>query len=200
MRTMAVIKKLGLVAVAVAMSSLLGMAAEKNEATYTDLFNPLGLPNPLDVPMVGQILDPGKLICLAHTPTGDPMQPCPQGSRILMRGFRMLTRVNSESPSLAGWMTVSVGANLAPDYTGPAWGTFSIQLDAGGTLEGTWNGMRRTAGESVWIAELHITGHGAGGQVEGMQAKCVEVITELTPMPIFYKGVATCRLLHPDDE
>ncbi len=200
MCTVTLLKKLSVIVLILAGACSLGLAAEKTEATYTDLFNPLGIPNPLEVPLIGQILDPGTLVCVAHTPTGDPMQPCPPGSRILMRGFRMQTRVDSESPSLAGWMTVSVGANLAPDYTGPAWGTFSIQLDAGGAMEGAWTGMRRKAGESVWIAELHVIGHGAGGQVEGMQAKCVEVITELTPMPIFYKGVATCRLLHQDDE
>lgn len=195
------IKKFVLVVFAVASAGLLvSMAAARTEITYTDLFNPFGVPNSLDVPLIGQFLSPGKVVCPGYTPTGDPMQPCPQGSMVLFRGTQFLTRVDSKSTSLAGWMTVDANTNFAPDYTGPAWGRFSIQLDAGGTLEGTWNGFRRKSGESVWVTELGIIGHGLGGDVAGKQAKCVEVITELTPTGIFYKGVGTCRILDENDE
>ncbi len=201
MRNLAQIKKFSVVLVAVLAAGLLvGLSAAQTELTFTDLFNPLGIPNPLDVPPAGQILDAGKVICPGSTPTGDPMQPCPDGSSILLRGFRFVTRVDSDSPLLAGAMTVDANTNFAPNYTGPAWGRFSIQLNAGGVLEGTWDGFRRKAGDSVWITQLRIIGHGLGGDVEGLQAKCTEVITELTPVGIFYKGVGTCRVVDPSDE
>jgi hypothetical protein len=201
MRKLVLMTKVGLVLLAVIGSGLLvGMTAARTDVTFTDLFNPLGVPNPLNVPMIGRFLDPGKVMCPGHTLTTDPMQPCPKGSRILIRGFEGLTRIDSESPSLTGWMTLEINANLTPNYTGPVWGKFSDQLDAGGKLEGTWHGTRRKAGESVWIAELHVVGHGAGEEMEGIEARCVEVVTEITPAPILFKGVGTCRFLDHEDE
>ena len=201
MRKITMIRRVSLVvAVVVGAGFLLGTAAARNEATLTDLFNPYGIPNPLGVPMAGAFLDPGSLICPGHTPTGDPMVPCPEGSSVLMRGFRFQTRVDSENANLAGAMTVKANVNFAADYTGPAWGDFAIQLDAGGVVEGTWSGFRRKTADSVWVTDLRVVGHGLGGDVDGKQVKCVEMITELTPSGIFYKGVATCRILDPGDE
>jgi hypothetical protein len=177
---------------------LVGMTAAKTQTTYTDLFNPLGLPNPLDVPPIGQFLDPGKVICPGQTLTDNPMQPCPEGSRIAGRDIRALTRVDSEDPAMAGWMTVELNANLAPDYAGPVWGKLSIQLDAGGAWEGTWNGIReRVPGQPIWTVDLSMVLHGTGGKIDGLQATCTEMITALAPMPILYKGVGTCRVLSP---
>ncbi len=201
MRHLVLLKKFSLVVVTVIAAGLLiSMTAAKTEVTFTDLFNPFNIPNPLGVPQAGQILNPGQVICPGYTPTNDPMQPCPEGSRILIRGFQFLTRVDSESPLFAGAMTVEANANFAPDATGPAWGRFSIELDAGGTLEGTWDGFRRIAGESVWTTQLRIVGHGLGGEVDGIQARCTEMITELDPVGVFYKGVGTCRAFEPGDE
>ncbi len=202
MRTV-LMKKIALLTAVVAGAGLLvGLAAAKREITYTDLFNPLGLPNPLVPVQVGQFLDPGKIICPGQMPTGDPAQPCPEGSRMVARSARALNRIESEDPAMAGWMTVELNANADPNFAGPAWGELSIQLDAGGAWEGTWNGMReRVAGEpALWTVDLHLILHGLGGEVDGMQAKCTEMITALTPMPLLYKGVGSCQLLHPGEK
>lgn len=202
MRTVTLMKKVGLVLFAVIGAGLLpGMAAVKTQTTYTDLFNPFGAPNPLVPNPVGQFLDPGKVICPGHALTTDPTQPCPEGSRIAGRGVLAKTRVESEDPAMAGWMTVELNANLAPDYAGPVWGKLSIQLDAGGAWEGTWNGIReRVPGQSIWTVDLRMVLHGTGGEIDGLQAKCTEMITALAPMPVLYKGVGTCRILSPQDE
>ncbi len=203
MRKSALTKKLSLVVVAVIGAGvLLGMTAARTELTYTDLFNPYGIPNPLVPNAVGYLENPGSLICPGHTPNADPTQPpCPEGSRIVARGVVAHSRAESESPALAGWMTVELNGNLAPDYTGPVWGKLSIQLDAGGKWEGAWNGMRkRVAGEAIWTADLRIVLHGLGGEIEGLQARCGEMITALAPMPVLYKGAGTCRVLDPDEQ
>ena len=201
MHTMALFKKLSLVAVAVLGAGLLlGMTATRSQLNVTDLFNPLGLPNPMGVPPVGQLLNPPQVICPGQTPTGNPMLPCPEGSRIIERQLRLIARIESDSPDARGWLTLEHNSNYASDYTGPAWGKFSVQLDAGGSWEGTWNGIRQKTGASLWVADLRVVGHGLGGNVDGMQLKCNEIITAVTPIPIVYKGVATCRVLDPEDE
>ncbi len=198
------LKKLSLVVVAVLGAGLLlGMAAARAEVTYANLtlqFNPFGVPNPLGVPQTGQILNPGQVMCPGNTPTGNPMLPCPQGSRIVSRGTLLLIRTESDNPALTGWLTLEHNANFAPDYSGPVWGKFSIQLDAGGSWEGTWNGIRTKTGDSLWVVHLRIVGHGLGGNVDGMQVKGTGQITAITPMPIVLKGVGTARLLNPDGE
>ncbi len=197
------IKKSALVVVVVACAGLLvGLTAAKIETTYTDLFNPLGLPNALVPNQVGQFLDPGRIMCPGQTPTGDPAQPCPEGSRMVARNVRALNRIESDDPAMAGWMTLELNANADSNFAGPAWGKLSIQLDAGGVWEGTWNGIReRAAGEPpLWTVDIHLILHGLGGEIDGMQAKCTEMITAVTPMPLLYKGVGSCRLLHPGEK
>ncbi len=181
---------------------LVAVTVAKLETTYTDLFNPLGITNPLVPNQVGQLLNAGTIMCPGHALTGDPAQPCPEDSRMTARGLWALSRVDSEDAAMSGWMTVELDANLASDYAGPAWGKLSIQLDAGGMWEGTWQGIReRVPGEPpMWIVDLRIELHGTGGEVDGMQAKCTEQITALTAMPVLYKGLGSCRLLTPGEK
>ncbi len=203
MRNLEGTRKLCLVVIAVLGAGLLlGLAAAKTEITYTDLFNPLGLPNPLVPNQVGQFLDPGKIACPGHMLTADPTQPCPQGSMMVARGLRTLNRMESEDPAMVGWMTLELNANADPNFAGPAWGKLSIQLDSGGAWEGTWNGIREfvPGNPPVWTVDIHLVLHGLGGDVDGMQAKCREMITALTPMPFLYKGIGSCQLLHPGEK
>ncbi len=202
MRTALTRKIAMLVAAVVGAGLLVAVAAAKIETTYTDLFNPLGFPNPLVPNQIGQFLAPGEIICPGHALTGDPAQPCPEGSRLAARGVQALNRINSEDPAMAGWMTVELNANLGPDYAGPVWGKLSIQLDAGGVWEGTWEGIREgVPGEPpIWIVEIRLELHGLGGEVDGMQAKCTEQITALTAMPVLYKGLGSCRFLQPGEK
>ncbi len=202
MRTVLARKVFVLVVVVVGAGLVVGLTAEKGQTTYTDLFNPFGLPNPLVPNQIGQLLNPGKIICSGHSFTGDPAQPCQEGSRLAARGIWALDRIDSEDPAISGWMTVELNANLGPDYAGPAWGKASIQLDAGGVWEGTWEGIRERVPVEppIWTVDLRLQLHGIGGEVDGMQAKCTEQITALTAMPVLYKGLGSCRLLQPGEK
>jgi hypothetical protein len=158
----------------------------------TEYFDPFGL---LGGPPIGAILPSDSSVqCPSHEPTGNPAQPCPPGSRTHLRNFKILSRYESSTPSLAsGWMTIVMNANFDADFTGPTWGTFSLALDSGGTLDGTWEGVRVYRGNE-WITPLHANGFGTGS-MEGTQALISDRIVGFWPMPIVYIGTVEGRLL-----
>lgn len=167
-------------------------AAEKIPVSGTETFDPLGLLGP----PVGQILEPGTVRCPGNEPTGDPMQPCPPGSRTHIRGFKFISRVESTDSKLSGDLTAVLNVNFDANTTGPVWGTFSTALDAGGTWEGTFEGRRRRVGDH-WVIPLHVSGQGTGGVVDGMRFKAVDVITTSFPVPIAYTGIIEGRIINP---
>lgn len=167
-------------------------AADKTLISGTETFDPFGLLGP----PVGQILDLGTVQCPGQEPTGDPLQPCPLGSRTHIRGFTFVSRVDSLDPSLGGEMTVVLNANFDADSTGPAWGTFSLALDAGGVWDGTFEGRRRRVGDH-WVLPLHVSGRGTGGAIDGAHLMAVDVITISTPAPVAYTGEIEGRVVDP---
>jgi len=167
-------------------------AADITQFTATETFDPLGL---LGTP-VGELLDPGVVTCPGHEPTGNPLQPCPAGSRLTIRDEKFVSRLESSGPGLSGWMTVELNANWDADYTGPAWGTFSIALDGGGSWDGTWQG-RRMLEDGTWVIPLHVVGHGTGGTVEGLQFTAVDRIVSVFPNSIAYIGTIEGRVVDP---
>jgi hypothetical protein len=94
-------------------------------------------------------------------------------------------------------MTVEFNANLDADFEGPAWGTFSIAVDSGGTWEGTWQGPR-VAEESGWTATFNVHGRGYGGAVDGMKLMAVDQIFIPTPLPLAYIGEIEGRIIDPN--
>lgn len=168
-------------------------AADKTEVTATETFDPLGL---FGSP-VGQILSPGVIQCPGEQPTGNPLQPCPAGSRIHIRDFIFVSRVDASDPSLTGWMTVQLNANWDANATGPTWGLFSLALDAGGTWDGTWQGLRTQEG-SAWVVPLHVSGQGTGGAVDGMHSLSVDRIVAFAPAPVAYTGTIESRIVDPN--
>lgn len=157
---------------------------------YFDPFGILGSP-------VGSYLLAGSVYCPGNEPTGDPLQPCPEGSRTNSRGVRWVSRVISSTPGISdGWMTVDSSANLSPDFTGPQWGTFSLQYDSGETLDGTWQGVRWRDGDQ-WVGTLHATGRITGGQYDGAQVVIEDRIVSFTPIPIAYLGTIEGRIINP---
>jgi hypothetical protein len=159
----------------------------------TEYFDPLGLLGP---PVGFFLPSDSSIACPGHEPTGNPAQPCPAGSRTHMRDFKIMSRYESSTPSLgSGWMTIAMNANLDTDFTGPMWGTFSLALDTGGTLDGTWECVRVKEG-NLWISPLHANGFGTGS-MEGAHALISDRIVGYTPMPIAYIGTVEGRLLPP---
>jgi hypothetical protein len=111
--------------------------------------------------------------------------------------MKTLSRVDSTSSLMAGWMTVEANANWDAAGTGPAWGTFSLALDAGGTWDGTWEGVRSQQG-SLWVNPLHGSGQGTGGAVDGMKLMLVDRIVEVTLFAFAYTGSIEGRIVDPN--
>jgi hypothetical protein len=167
-------------------------AADKFEITASETFDPYGI---FGSP-TGEFLSFGTVKCPGYEPTGDPMQPCPVGSRQHTRDVVVKSRTESTDPAMSGWMTVVLNSNLDADGVGPVWGTFRTELNGGGIWEGTWQGLR-IAESGVWIASLHVVGKGYGGLVDGMQMMGEdEIWTPFTP-PIAYLGSIKVRILDP---
>ena len=167
-------------------------AADKTTVTATEKFDPFGVLGP----PVGAILSPGTLTCPGHDPTGNPMQPCPEGSNIHIRGNKRIARLDSSDPRVNGWNTVESNLNWDAEFTGPVWGTFSLQLDAGGAWDGSFRGSRRREG-GQWITLINGVGHGTGGAVEGMQIRLVDRVVTFAPQPLANIGSVEGRILDP---
>lgn len=168
-------------------------AAIKIEFAGTETFDPDGV---LGEPL-GWIIEPGTFTCPGGDYTGDPTQPCPDGSNVHLRGNKRLARLATSDPRMTGWNTVEVNANWDADFTGHMWGTFSIELDNDlGFWEGTFQGKRTREGDQ-WLLVINGTGHGTGGAVEGMQVKLVDQIETLYPVLGPVIGNVTGRILDP---
>lgn len=167
-------------------------AAEKIEISATEAFDPFGMVGD----PVGYFVTMPTVKCPGHEPTGDPMQPCPPGSRIHLRGTVLVSRVESADELMGGWMTVEMNSNMDANATGPVWGTFSTVIDGGGTWEGTWQGLREYE-DGVWTATLHVSGKGYGGLVDGMKLMAEDEIVAYTPTAVVYFGAIHGYILDP---
>ena len=173
-----------------------GVAAEKYDVTASEVFNPFDiLPG---VPVLGQFVYPGTAKCPGYVPTGDPVQPCPAGSRTHLRGTVIISQLISMDARMTGLMTIELNANWDADFSGPLWGTFSMAVDSGGTWEGTWQGLRERIAEDQWAGTLHVIGKGYGGIVDGMKLMAEDQIVSFTAAPIAYLGMIEGRIVDPN--
>ncbi len=173
-----------------------GFTAEQTIVTASEVFNPSGeVPG---IPMSGEFVYPGTVKCPGDEPTGNPLQPCPAGSRTHLRNGELISRVISLDARATGMMTVILNANWNADFEGPVWGTFSFALDSGGTWIGTWQGLRKRVGENEWTGTLHVIGKGYGGIVDGMKMIAEDRITSFTLAPIAYIGEIEGRIVDPN--
>ena len=95
-----------------------------------------------------------------------------------------------------GWFTVTANSNLAPDFTGPQWGTFSLAYDSGSTMDGVWHGVRYKDGEQ-WVTTLHVNAQIVGGPFDGGKVLGTDEIVSFTPIPIVYVGTVRTQVLIP---
>ena len=164
---------------------------EKIPISGTELFNPFGL---FGQPPIGEFLAPGTVECPGNEPTGDPLQPCPVGSRTHTRGTKWRSRFNAANPIFSGWFFIEANANFDRDFTGPQWGTYTLQYDAGGEMTGSYQGVRVKEGDH-WISPLHATGHINGGTLSGSKGLFTDRIVGFTPIPIAYTGTIDGTLI-----
>jgi hypothetical protein len=163
------------------------------QLTATDVFDPM---NVFGSGPIGAFTSPGTVTCPGGQPTGNPMQPCPPGSRMNFRDVSWVSRLLSASPLLAGAF-YNVGNNaLDANGTGQVWGTFRIDLDAGGAWEGSWTAERGKVG-NVWVARMRGAGRGMGGAVDGMQLRFTEVAPMPTFIPVVWLGSIDAEVLAP---
>lgn len=188
---MRVVKICGLV-LAVLLAGV-GLAGEKTEFVATDFFNPFGM---FSQPVSGSFIERAVISCPGHEPTGNPLQPCPPGSNVHLRGSKYTVHAESTDIRVRGWYTVIANTNWDADETGPFWGTISIAVDGGGMWEGTLEGQRSLEGNR-WVAVGHVVAHGTQGPVEGLVMRGTETQISPLPMPMFYTGTLTGVILEP---
>ena len=147
--------------------------------------------------------DPGQILCPGGEFTGNLFQPCPPGTNIHVRDAWALSQASSDDPRFNGILTYTVNGNFDADFTGPVWGTWTLEVEAcDGVWDGVWNGQRTLlpdqpglAGMGTWIGDLRLTGHGRGGCIDGLQMKGTEIITTYTPFPVAYEMFLPCDIM-----
>jgi hypothetical protein len=162
-------------------------AADSGNNQLTEVFDPFNL---LGNGAVGVSIDPGTVTCPDGQLTGNPMQPCSPGSRIKLRGTSGKSRMISPNPLLNGWMYWEINANFDASAAGHAWGTFRLELDAGGVWEGSYSDERaKVEGVNVWVGHACFVGRGTSGKVEGMHLRFTEIALTFMLMPVSWVGV-----------
>jgi len=163
--------------------------------TASEVFDPM---NYFGFGPVGAFTSPGTLTCPGAEPTGNPMQPCPPDRPIHLRGVTGYSRMTSQSPLLSGWFYWEMNANFDSTAAGRVWGTFRIELDAGGVWEGSWTNARgKVEDEQAWVGRARFVGRGTSGSVEGMQLRFTEVGATWTPLPFFWVVPVEAEILAP---
>lgn len=190
------VKAIFLAAALVILLPMLAAAqAVTTQLTATELFDPLNL---LGNGNIGAFLDPGSVNCPGTQPTGNPIQPCPAGSRINMRGTSVTSRFVSQSPLLTGWFYSEGSANFDANASGHVWGTFRLELDSGGVWIGSWIVDRtKVDGVNVWVGRGTFVGRGTGGNIDGMQLRFSEVLPGVMPFAFAYMGSIDAQILVP---
>ncbi len=168
------------------------------QLTATEVFDPMNI---FGSGSVGAYTNPGTVTCPGAELTGNPMQPCPPGSRIHLRGISGKSRTISQSPMFCGWMYFEMNVNFDAAGAGRAWGTFRLELDAGGVWEGNWTEDRNRVGNlNVWAGRGRFIGHGTSGSVEGMQLRFTETASTFMLLPLAWAGSVDAEVLAPPSQ
>lgn len=170
-----------------------GQPDKKISFAATEYFDPFNL---LGNGPVGSFESFGTIQCPGYEQT-DPSELCPEGFRTHARGIVWVSRIESLTDGIpGGMMTITNNANFDPEFNGPQWGTFSLAYDGGGTLEGTWQGVRRREGDA-WVTVLHATAHLSGGPYDGATVIIKDTITSYFPIPLAYTGEIEGSIINP---
>ncbi len=185
-------------ALVVLLPMLAAAQAVTTQLTATEVFDPMNL---LGNGAVGAVLGSASVSCPGRQPTGNPIQPCPAGSRVNLRGLSVKSRFASQSPLLSGWFYSEGNGDFDADFTGHVWGTFRLELDSGGVWVGSWIVDRsKVEGMNVWIGRGRFVGRGTSGSVDGMQLRFSEVLTSFLPWPAAYVGSIDAQVLVPSSQ
>jgi hypothetical protein len=102
----------------------------------------------------------------------------------------------SPSPLLSGSFQWEINADFDAAGAGAAWGTFRLELDAGGVWEGSYSNDRvKAENVNAWLGRARFVGRGTSGAVHGMRLRFAEVAFTLTPLPIAWIGAVDAEIL-----
>jgi hypothetical protein len=137
-----------------------------------------------------------KVECVDGAPTGNPLAPCPEGSRVRVRDLPSGSLVLSRDSRFSGAMTVVSNGDLDPSYAGPVWGSWDLGLATGdGRWQGVWYGKRRFHPDQsgttpgTWVSTLHLVGYGTGS-LDGHVATATATEYSFTALPVPYEALA----------
>jgi hypothetical protein len=156
------------------------------EGTDDFLFDPT-------IPLEGAL---AAISCVGTASTGNPLQPCPEGSSVRVRALPGQSRIETDDTRFGGVLTVSANADLDPEYAGPVWGIWHLAVDAGeGGWRGVWFGKRvfapdpSSSGPGTWITDTRLIGYGTGS-LRGLRVIANETVVTFTPIPVPYEALA----------
>ncbi len=125
-----------------------------------------------------KFLNFGTWSCPGGEPAGPfpPNPPCSPGSRVHFRDVVLQNSTATTDPRMTGTLQFVFNGNtdgwtqgppVGPG-TGPAWGTFHMDVTGGGVWEGTYTGFRQVTPSGV-LTTLHFVGEGSSGNVDGLK-------------------------------
>jgi hypothetical protein len=125
-------------------------------------------------------------------PTGDFFQPCGPGVPGTIRDREVFAQVVVLPPhsAFSGFSTIIANVNFGHDGTGPMWGTFRLELTAGGVIEGTFSGKTNIGDLTMTLESV---AHGKGGVAEGLHFR----IDDVHGTPFYPVGDLQIRILNP---
>ncbi len=181
--------------------------AEKVSVTAIEIWDPYNI---FGSGQIGEFFpDVGNVTCPGNLPTGYQLQPCADGSRMNIRGFKLKWRAIATDQRGTGWETAEVNANWDADGAGPMWGAWRKELDEGGTWEGTFEGKRSVVPDpaavamcysqaSCWDEHYKFVGHGSGGRIDGLQMRGTGDLFSFTLVPIAMIGSVEAEIVPPE--
>jgi hypothetical protein len=102
-----------------------------------------------------------------------------EGQFMIIKNMVMKTRYEATSPLVTGDLILTVNSKYNLETgEGPQHGKYSKVPDnyPDGLWVGNWAGYRTKTGESEWTGNIHIVGHGYGGEIDGMQVITDEAV------------------------
>jgi hypothetical protein len=125
----------------------------------------------------------------------DPGTTKIEGQNLIVKEQIMESRYEADNSLVTGIAVITANGKLN-SFTGegPIHGKVILTPDAitGSFWECNWTGYRSKTGELEWTGNLHIVGHGEGGEIDGMKIYIdEEMYTDLNNGENGYWGIAS---------